>query len=212
MNSQDALAKIVKGVAKFQQDVFPAQRKLFADLRHHQNPIAMFFTCADSRILPNLLLQTGPGEIFTERTPGNIVPKYSDHIGGVTASMEFALLALHVPLIIICGHTDCGVVKALLDPEKAAGMPALQTWMRHSLDSRERLLREDPGGCKSSEDRLRLLTEYNVLTQMENLKTHPAIEAGLKSGKLAIEGWVYDIGDGSVWTARSDGVFELLSG
>jgi len=211
MNSQDALARMVQGVAKFQQDVFPEQRRLFADLRHHQKPIAMFFTCADSRILPNVLLQTGPGEIFTERTPGNIVPKYSDHIGGVTASMEFALLALHVPLIIICGHTDCGVVKALLEPEQAAGMPALQSWMRHALESRERLLREDPGGAKSHDEKLRLLTEYNVLTQMENLKTHPAVEAGLQSGKLAIEGWVYDIGDGSVWTARSDGRFELLS-
>jgi len=211
MNSQQALAKIVQGVAKFQQEVFPTQRKLFADLRHHQQPIAMFFTCADSRILPNVLLQTGPGEIFTERTPGNIVPKYSDHIGGVTASMEFALLALHVPLIIICGHTDCGVVKALLEPEKAAGMPALQSWMRHSLESRERLLREDPGGSKSKEEKLKLLTAYNVLTQMENLKTHPAVESRLTSGKLAIAGWVYDIGDGSVWTARPDGRFELLS-
>jgi carbonic anhydrase len=211
MNSQDALAKIVKGVAKFQQEVFPTQRKLFADLRHHQQPIAMFFTCADSRILPNVLLQTGPGEIFTERTAGNIVPRYSDHIGGVTASMEFALLALHVPLIIICGHTDCGVIKALLEPEKAAGMPALQTWMRYSLESRERLLREDAGGSRSQEQKLKLLTEYNVLTQMENLKTHPAVESRLAAGKLAIEGWVYDIGEGSVWTARSDGQFEMLS-
>ena len=68
----------------------------------------MFFTCADSRILPNLLLQAGPGELFTERTPGNIVPRYSDHVGGVTASMEYAVMVLRVPLIIICGHTDCG--------------------------------------------------------------------------------------------------------
>jgi len=78
----------------------------------------MFFTCADSRILPALLMQSQPGEIFIERTPGNIAPKYSDHVGGVTASVEFAVMALHVPLIIVCGHTDCGVVKALLEPEQ----------------------------------------------------------------------------------------------
>ena len=212
VNSQDALAKIVSGVAKFQQEVFPAQRRLFAELSHHQQPIAMFFTCADSRIVPNVLLQTGPGEIFTERTPGNIVPRYSDHIGGVTASMEFALLALQVPLIIICGHTDCGVVKALLEPEKAAGMPALQSWMRHALESRERLLREDPGGSRSREEKLKLLTEYNVLTQMENLKTHPAVESRLQKGDLAVEGWVYDIGNGSVSSARGEsGNFEPLN-
>lgn len=211
MNSQQALAKIVEGVKKFRRDVYPAQRELFECLRHRQEPIAMFFTCADSRILPNVLLQTGPGEIFTERTPGNIVPKYSDHVGGVTASMEFAILALHVPLIIVCGHTDCGVVKALLEPERASGMPALQTWMRHSLPARERLLRERQDDGRSKEEKLRLLTEYNVLTQLENLRTHPAVESRCASGELTLEGWIYDIGDGSVKSARADsGRFEEL--
>jgi carbonic anhydrase len=199
----------VRGVAKFQREVFPAQRQLFEELKHRQQPIAMFFTCADSRILPNVLLQTGPGEIFTERTPGNIVPKYSDHVGGVTASVEFAVMALHVPLIIVCGHTDCGVVKALLEPDIAAGMPALQSWMRHSLSSRERLIREHSNTSK--EENLRLLTEYNVLTQLENLKTHPVVESRLASGELALEGWVYDIGDGSVRAVHSPSDrFELL--
>src|SRR5580658_9668778 len=119
VKSEEALAKIVKGVAKFQSEVYPAKRKLFEQLKHSQNPIAMFFTCADSRILPTMLMQSQPGEIFIERTPGNIAPKYSDHVGGVTASLEYAVMALHVPLIIVCGHTDCGVVKALLDPEQA---------------------------------------------------------------------------------------------
>jgi len=213
MNSRQALAKVVEGVRKFQRDVYPEQRELYQVLRHQQKPIAMFFTCADSRILPNVLLQTGPGEIFTERTPGNIVPKYSDHVGGVTASMEFAVLALRVPLIIVCGHTDCGVVKALLEPDRASGMPALQSWMRHSLPARERLLREDQGGATSREAKLRLLTEYNVLTQLENLKTHPAVEGRCSSGELALEGWIYDIGDGSIYSARPDRTgFELLAG
>jgi carbonic anhydrase len=213
MNSQQALARIVEGVRKFQRDVYPAQRELFQGLKHRQEPIAMFFTCADSRILPSLLLQTGPGEVFTERTPGNIVPKYSEHVGGVTASVEFAILALRVPLIIVCGHTDCGVVKALLEPERAAGIPALQSWMRHSLPARERLLREHHEDAGSKEERLRLLTEYNVLTQLENLKTHPAVESRCASGELALEGWIYDIGDGSIWSARPDrAAFELLGG
>jgi carbonic anhydrase len=211
VKSEEALAKIVQGVAKFQREVYPAQRRLFEQLKRRQQPIAMFFTCADSRILPAMLMQSGPGEIFIERTPGNIAPKYSDHVGGVTASVEYAVLALHVPLIIVCGHTDCGVVKALLEPEQAAGMPALQSWMRHSLASRERLLRDHRDA--PTEEKLRLLTEFNVLTQLENLQTHPAVAAALSRGDLALQGWVYDIAAGSISAAEADsGRFELLGG
>ena len=199
MKTQEALQKIAKGVAKFQTEVFPGQRKLFERLGREQHPVAMFFTCADSRIVPNLLMQTEPGEVFTERTPGNIVPKYSDHVGGVTASVEFALQVLKVPLMIVCGHTDCGVMKALLHPEKASGLPALQSWMRHSMEARERLLRDHH--ASSEEERLRWLTQYNVLVQLENLKTHPAVEARLAARDLEVHGWVYDIATGGVVTA-----------
>ena len=209
VNSQEALAKILAGVKKFQEEVFPEQQRLFQRLAHGQQPMAMLFTCADSRIVPNLLLQTGPGEVFVERTPGNIVPKYSDHIGGVTASMEFAVVALGVPLIIICGHTDCGVVKALLHPEKTGGMPALQSWMRHSMAARDRLLRDHFGGPE--DEKLHRLTQYNVLQQLENLKTHPAVESRLASGELQVEGWIYDIGNGSVLAAdQKTGEFRAL--
>ena len=196
MNSQQALAKMVSGVKKFQREVFPEQREIFKRLEHQQHPIATFFTCADSRILPAMILQHGPGEVFTERTPGNIVPKYGDHVGGVTASMEFAVKVLKIPLIIICGHTDCGVMKALLAPEQTTDMPALQSWMRHALDARERLLRENPSA--SNDEKLRLLTEYNVLTQVDNLRGHPAVESALAKGELEVQGWVYDIGRGVV--------------
>lgn len=210
MTSKEALARIVSGVAKFQTEVFPARRQEFEQMRNQQHPIATFFTCADSRILPAMLLQTKAGEIFTERTPGNIVPRYSDHVGGVTASMEYAVMVLRVPLIIICGHTDCGVIKALLEPAQTAGMPALQTWIRYALAARERLLRDHPSSSK--EDKLRLLTEYNVLAQLENLRTHPAVEAGLAKGDLEIQGWVYDIGGGSVSVADPEsGVFHPVT-
>lgn len=210
MKSQEALAKIINGVAKFQKEVFPAQKALFDHLKHQQHPMATFFTCADSRIVPNMLLQTGPGEIFTERTPGNIVPKYGDHVGGVTASMEFAVMVLRVPLIVICGHTDCGVMKALLEPEQTAGMPALQSWMRHAMSARERLLRDHREASK--EEQLRLITEYNVLTQLENLRTHPAVEAAMAKGELQIQGWVYDIGRGTISVAdEQTGKFSPLA-
>ncbi len=182
---------------------------MFEELGHGQHPIAMFFTCADSRIVPSLFMQTKPGEIFTERTPGNIVPRYSDHVGGVTASVEFAIQVLRVPLLIVCGHTDCGVVKALLEPENAAGMPALQSWMRHSLPARERLLRDHSSAPR--QEKLRLLTEYNVLEQLENLKTHPAVEARLAKREIELHGWVYEIASGSVFAANAEtGSFQKL--
>jgi len=209
MNSQQALSKLTAGVAKFHSEVFPQQRLLFDQLRSRQSPMALFFTCADSRIVPNLILQTGPGDIFTERTPGNIVPKYSDHVGGVTASMEFAVKALHVPLIIVCGHTDCGVMKALLTPEQASGMPALQSWMRHSQAARERLIRDD--ARLTQEEKLRKITEYNVLTQVDNLRSHPAVEAALAAMQLEVYGWIYDIGNGTVAAADESGVFQPLT-
>ena len=119
------------------------------------------------------------------------------------------MLVLRLPLIIVCGHTDCGVVKVLAEPERANGMPALQSWMRHSFESRDRLLREHPD--VSEEEKIQLLTEYNVLTQLENLKTHPAVASRVLSGELEIRGWIYDIGDGSVWEADPEsGKFEML--
>jgi carbonic anhydrase len=111
----------------------------------------------------------------------------------------------------VCGHTDCGVVNALAEPQQAAGMPALQSWMRHSSATQEQLLRENPG--VSGEEKLRLLTEYNVLTQIDNLKTHPSVASRLLSGELELRGWIYNIGDGSVWQADPEsGRFEILRG
>ena len=142
MQKQEALARIARGVAKFQTEIFPAQRELFERLRRGQDPLALFVTCADSRVNPNLVTQTEPGEIFIERNPGNMVPPYVEFVGGVTAGVEYAMLALKVPLIVVCGHTDCGVMKALLDPGAVHGMPGVQRWMSHGFAARERMLRE----------------------------------------------------------------------
>jgi carbonic anhydrase len=199
MKSQQALAKIVEGVRKFQTEVYPAQRAMFETLRNRQQPMAMFITCADSRVVPNLFTQTGPGDFFVERNPGNLVPQYGEFIGGVSSGVEFAMLVLKVPLVIICGHTDCGVMKGLLHPEQAQGLPALQEWMRHAAESRHRVMRDCPDA--TDEEKLRLITQYNVLAQMENLKSHPSVHARIVGGEVDIRGWVYDIGDGSIWAA-----------
>ena len=138
-----------------------------------------------------------------------MIPPYVDFVGGVTAGVEYAMLALKVPVIVVCGHSDCGVMKALLDPGAVHGMPGVQQWMSHGNAARERMLRELPFGRK--EEQLKRLTEYNVLQQIENLKTHPSVRKRLRYGEIEICGWVYDIGDGSIRQADPDtGGFELL--
>lgn len=202
MKSQEALARIVDGVKKFQAEVYPAQREMFESLKSRQQPIVMFITCADSRVVPNLFTQTGPGDIFIERNPGNLVPQYGEFIGGVSAGVEYGMLVLKVPLVIICGHTDCGVMKSLLHPEQAHGLPGVQEWMRHASEARHRIMRDHRDAPEG--EKLRLITEYNVLAQMENLKSHPSVHSRVISGEVDIRGWVYDIGDGSIWAADPD--------
>jgi carbonic anhydrase len=194
-SSQEALERIRLGVRQFQTEIFPSQREMFAKLAGGQQPLAFFITCADSRIVPNLFTQTGPGELFAERNPGNLVPHHEEFIGGVSASVEYAMLALRVPLAIVCGHTDCGVMKGLLHPETVDHLPAVRDWMRHAKAARDRIQREY--GNASEAEQLQRLTEYNVVLQMENLKTHPSVRARLDAGDLEIRGWVYDIASGS---------------
>ncbi len=210
MQKHEAMARITHGVSKFQSEVYPAQRAMFERLQRGQEPLAMFITCADSRVNPNLVTQTDPGEIFIERNPGNMVPPYVEFVGGVTAGVEYAMLALKVPVIIVCGHTDCGVMKALLYPEQVDGMPGVQHWMSHGLEARGRVLSQ--AGDAPEVERLRDMTEFNVLAQIEHLKTHPSVRSRLLHGEIEVRGWVYDIGDGSVREYDpATGTFENLS-
>jgi carbonic anhydrase len=209
MSKQDALARIARGVSKFQTEIFPAQREMFERLQRGQKPLALFLTCADSRVNPNLVTQTDPGEIFIERNPGNMVPPYVEFVGGVTAGVEYAMLVLKVPVIVICGHTDCGVMKALLHPEQVEGMPGVQHWMSHGFAARNRMLKRFSEAPE--EEQLRRMTELNVLEQIEHLRTHPSVRSRLQRGEIEIRGWVYDIGDGSIREYSStSGNFDAL--
>ena len=196
MKIETAWNRIATGVRKFQTEVFPTQRPMFERLRNKQEPLALFVTCADARIVPNLFTQTEPGDIFIERNPGNMVPEYGEFVGGVTSGVEYANLVLKVPVIVICGHTDCGVMKALLHPETTAGLPGVQQWMRHGNEARHAVLREH-ADCSDEEKTMRL-AEANVLEQIAHLKTHPSVASRLAAGEVMIRGWVYDIGNGSI--------------
>src|SRR5271170_6560787 len=121
---------ILRGLKRFQKRVYPKHRDLFHKLALGQRPEALFITCADSRIDPCMLTQTEPGELFICRVIGNIVPRYPKTIGGVSATIEYAVGVLGVPEVIVCGHTDCGVMKGALNPAALGDFPNVAAWLR----------------------------------------------------------------------------------
>ena len=182
--------KFLGGVSRFQKEVYPQQKDLFERLALGQRPEALFITCADSRIDPCLLTQTKPGELFICRVIGNIVPPYPDALGGVSATVEYAVGVLRVPEVIVCGHTDCGVMKGALNPDAFEDYPNVSAWLRYA---RVQHRATDP-----SAEVLLALTEQNVAAQLANLRSHPAVKARLDEGDLTLHGWIYHIGPGIV--------------
>jgi carbonic anhydrase len=190
--------KILRGLKRFKKKIFPKHRELFHKLALQQRPTALFITCSDSRIDPCLLTQTKPGELFLCRVIGNIVPRYPESIGGVSATIEYAVGVLGVPDVIVCGHTDCGVMKGVLNPEALRPLANVCAWLDHAQRAREAMA--DYPGDLSDPEYLLALTERNVVEQLKNLHSHPAVAARLNQGNLKLHGWVYHIGKGIVTT------------
>ena len=187
---------LARGVMKFKREGFRKNRALFRKLAKSQSPRILFVTCADSRVVPQLITQTRPGDLFVERNPGNIVPIYGTHAWGGAASVEYAVSVLKVEHIIVCGHSDCGAVKGMLHPEKLSAVPEVKRWLAYSNRSPQMLARRARG--LSEERQLELLTQINVIVQIEHLKSHPSVRKRLKQGKLELHGWVYRIHDGEI--------------
>ncbi len=187
---------ILRGLKRFQKKVYPKHRELFRKLALQQRPTALFITCADSRIDPCLLTQTKPGELFLCRVIGNIVPRYPESVGGVSATIEYAVGVLGVADVIVCGHTDCGVMKGVLNPEALTPLTSVSAWLVHAEEAREAVAGKR--GTLSESDFLLALTERNVIEQLRNLQTHPAVAARLAKKDLKLHGWVYDIAKGTV--------------
>ncbi|WP_320331481.1 carbonic anhydrase [Halopseudomonas formosensis] len=188
--ADDAISQIVDGYMHFHEVVYPDQQELFHKLAFEQTPKAMFITCADSRVVPELITQSSPGDLFVTRNVGNVVPPYGQMLGGVSTAIEYAVVALGVKHIIICGHSDCGAMKAVLNPEQLRGMPTVRAWLQHS-EVAKIVVQENC--CDTHGDTLGVLTEENVVAQLGHLATHPSVASRLARGELFIHGWVYDI-------------------
>lgn len=188
------MQRLIEGLRRFRRDVFPQKQDLFRRLAKGQAPRILFITCSDSRVSPHLLTAAEPGDIFVVRNAGNIVPPFGMG-GGEEASIEFAVAGLGVTDVVVCGHSDCGAMKGLLDPAAIADkLPSVKRWLDTARATRavvDALAPDDPR-------RLDVTIEVNAHAQLDNLRTHPAVAAGLSKGTLALHAWVYGIGDGSV--------------
>jgi carbonic anhydrase len=189
------IGKVVSGAARFRDEAYQAKRALFAELATRQNPEVLIITCADSRIDPNLVTQSEPGELFVCRNAGNIVPPHQQMAGGVTASIEFAVAGLGVRDVVVCGHTDCGAIKGALNPDALTGLPHVLDWLRHVEPAIDVV--RGRGGLSGGDEVLAVI-EANVMAQLANLTTHPCIEPRLAAGEIALHAWVYDIETGAV--------------
>jgi len=186
---------LIPGVLRFQRGVYPQHRERFERLAEGQAPQTLFITCADSRIDPAFITQTLPGELFVCRNAGNIVPPNGADGRGMTATVEYAVGALAVTDIVVCGHSDCGAMKGALDPDSLREFPHVAQWLSHAAAALRVTQRHD---CDSEAARLKTLTRENVRLQLQHLRTHPYVAAGLSQGRLSLHGWVYDIRSGDV--------------
>jgi carbonic anhydrase len=192
-----AVDQILEGVRRFRTVVFPESRELYESLAEKQQPCALFLTCGDSRIEPSLLTGTSPGQIFVERTPGNIVPLYEDTASvGVSASIEYAVAVLGVTDVIVCGHSSCGAMEALLHPEMLEKIPATARWLKYAQPAVQKL--EKDYRVEDESARSERLARLNIVEQMSHLRTHPTVEERVKRGSLGIHWWFYEIHTGIV--------------
>lgn len=194
------MQEIAAGIERFRREAFPPRAELFRRLATSHTPNALFIGCSDARVVPELITQREPGELFVIRTAGNLVPPYGQNADGIAASIEYAVNALGVADLIVCGHSACGAMTALASGTDLSALPATATWLRHADASRARLDATDP----EEGDRLTSLIRSNVATQLTNLRTHPSVARALARRALTLHGWVYDIGSGHIETVDAE--------
>lgn len=191
------MKKLIRGLREFKASYFRTHQELFEQLSHGQKPRVLFITCSDSRIDPNLMTQAELGELFVIRNAGNIIPPFGATNGGEGATIEYAVQALDIKQIIVCGHSHCGAMKGLLKLDSLrTEMPLVHDWLKYAEATRRLVL--DHYSHYETEELLEIIIAENVLTQIENLRTYPVIRSKLYRGQLNIYAWIYQIETGEI--------------
>ena len=196
MEQQERLDNLIGGYRRFQTKVFPSRQDQFHLLADQQAPETLFITCSDSRVVPDLILQTQPGDLFITRNAGNVVPMGGTDVDGVTATVEYAVEVLKVKHAILCGHSDCGAMKAALNPKDLESLPKARRWLSHVEGAFSHRQPVDPAEGEHAE--LASLIRGNVVAQMLNLRAQPSVARAVMEGRLTVHGWYYDILSGRI--------------
>ncbi len=190
------MERLIEGHKRFLKEVFPGRRSQFHLLSESQAPEWLFITCSDSRIVPDMILGTGPGDLFITRNAGNVVPVTGNDVDGCTATIEYAVEVLKVKHAILCGHSDCGAMKAAIDRAGLENLPKASRWLNHveaAFSHRQPL---DPADGQHAE--LASLIRGNVVAQLLNLRAQPSVASALAHGTLTVHGWYYEILSGRI--------------
>ena len=190
------MQKLIDGVHQFRREEFAQHRELFQRLaREGQSPEALFITCSDSRVLAELITQSRPGDLFVVKNAGNIVPPptVTGSTNSTAAALEFAVQVLEVEDIVVCGHSQCGAMHALLNGlPPGPPMPHLATWLEVAAPVRD-VINQRYSHLLGPAERTTAAAEENVLFALENLRAYPAVQERLQQGRLRLHGWFFKI-------------------
>ncbi len=202
--------QLLSGIHQFHAQVFQREREFYSQLAAGQSPSTLFIGCSDSRVDPTIITQSNLGDLFVLRNAGNIVPCYGASNGGEPATIEYAVTALGVKDIVVCGHSGCGAIQAMLHPEKMEKLPLVRDWLNHAEATR-RIVQENYSQLKGDE-LLETAVREHVLVQIENIQTHPSVAVKLQRGDLTLHAWVYQMQTGEILAySTEDGGFEPLT-
>lgn len=190
------MQKLIEGHKKFLAEVFPERKSHFHLLAESQAPAWLFITCSDSRIVPDLILGSEPGDLFITRNAGNVVPVAGHDVDGCTATIEYAVEVLRVRHAILCGHSDCGAMKAALDKAGLDKLPKASRWLQHVEAAFAHRQPLNPADGDNAE--LASLIRGNVVAQLRNLQVQPSVQHAIEEGRLTVHGWYYDILSGHI--------------
>lgn len=196
------MKKLIKGIVEFRKNVQQDYREAFGRLALGQSPDALFIACSDSRVVPNTFASTNPGDLFVVRNVGNLIPSPSEEIeNSESVALEFSLLTLKVSDVIVCGHSECGAMQALLKDAPDTKMKHLQNWLRHAKEALQKL--NSGFVLDSSLSKHNQLSQINVLVQMEHINSYPIVQKLIQEGSLAVHGWWFDLANADVYAYDS---------
>jgi len=208
------MKKLIRGIVEFRKNATDDYRRTFSRLAIGQSPDALFIACSDSRVAPNVFASTEPGDLLVVRNVGNMVPPstadgISESDESEAAAIEFAITRLKVKDIIVCGHSECGAMQAALQGRERLTLPNLKSWLRLAEPALRKLSQN--AALSSELPAHDLLSQWNVLEQLEHLRSYPIVREKIGAGELALHGWWFDIAKVDVYVYEKEfGRFTLL--